>query len=47
MSDKKLNTELNGIAPSLHTPFNNDKTIDGTLLCHPKTKFKPKKTKVV
>jgi len=28
MSDKKLNTELNGIAPSLHTPFNNDKTID-------------------
>ena len=28
MSDKILNTELNGIAPSLHTPFNNDKTID-------------------
>ena len=28
MSDKKLNTELNGIAPSLHTPFHNDKTID-------------------
>ena len=28
MSNKKLNNELNGIAPSLHTPFNNDKTID-------------------
>ena len=28
MSDKKLNTELNGIVPSLHTPFNNNKTID-------------------
>ena len=27
-SDKKLNVELNGIVPSLHTPFNNDKSID-------------------
>ena len=25
---KKLDTDLNGIAPSLHTPFNNDRSID-------------------
>ena len=25
---KELSTELNGIAPSLHTPFNDDKSID-------------------
>ena len=28
MRYKKLNTELNGIAPSLHTPFNHDESID-------------------
>ena len=25
---RELNTELNGIAPSLHTPFNDDQSID-------------------
>ena len=28
MMTRELNTELNGIAPSLHTPFNDDQSID-------------------